>query len=46
MNVETINDNYEKFFNFCDSLNISVKKDNKYIDKEYILKKFIVLKHI
>ena len=44
MNVETINDNYEKFFNFCDSLNISVKKDNKYIDKEYILKKIYSFK--
>tara|TARA_B100000161_G_C33246491_1_gene279439 strand:- start:43 stop:447 length:405 start_codon:yes stop_codon:yes gene_type:complete len=37
MNDEIINDNYEKFLNFCDSLNINIDKDNKFIDKEIIL---------
>ena len=37
MNDEIINDNYEKFLNFCDSLNINIDKDNKFIDKETIL---------
>jgi len=31
--------NYEKFINYCELLNIDVKKDNKLIDKEYILMK-------
>lgn len=39
MNEEIINENYEKFLNYCESLNINVLIDNKLIDKEYILKK-------
>jgi hypothetical protein len=32
-------ENYEKFLNYCESLNINVLKDNKLIDKDEILKK-------
>lgn len=32
-------ENYEKFLNYCESLNISVLRDNKLIDKDEILKK-------
>lgn len=32
-------ENYDKFLNYCESLNISVLRDNKLIDKDEILKK-------
>ena len=32
-------ENYEKFLNYCESLNINILKDNKLIDKDEILKK-------
>ena len=32
-------ENYEKFLNYCESLNINVLKDNKLIDKDEILRK-------
>lgn len=32
-------ENYEKFLNYCESLNINVLRDNKLIDKDEILKK-------
>ncbi len=32
-------ENYETFLNYCELLNINVKKNNKLIDKDQILKK-------
>lgn len=37
--IQNYDYNYNRFINFCESLNINVKKDNKLLEKDEILKK-------